>query len=35
LPRLQATDHMVFDWRPEHGSLLHVVPLLGGKVSLS
>lgn len=33
-PCPQATEQgfMVFDWKPECGTLLHVVPLLGGKV---
>jgi hypothetical protein len=33
LARLQASDYMVFDWKPQMGTLLHVVPLLGGPVS--
>lgn len=28
----QTADFMAFDWRPELGSLLHVVPLHGGQV---
>lgn len=31
-PCQQAGDYIVFDWKPEHDSLLHVVPLLGGEV---
>ncbi|KAL4859791.1 Carotenoid cleavage dioxygenase 8 B [Chlorella vulgaris] len=27
----QTSDFMVFEWKPECGSLIHVVPLLGGK----
>ena len=29
----QAGEYLAFDWRPEEGSVLHVVPLLGGEVS--
>lgn len=28
----QTSDFMVFDWKPELGTLLHVVPLHGGQV---
>lgn len=31
-PTPQTADFMAFDWRPELGSLLHVVPLHGGQV---
>jgi carotenoid cleavage dioxygenase-like enzyme len=31
-PSTQTSDFMVFDWKPELGTLLHVVPLHGGQV---